>query len=309
MDNFTIETDADGIAIVSFDMPGRPINTITHAVQRELGELAQVIRQDERIVGAILRSGKASGFCAGADLKALRADMDRWKLAETQDELRGAVAEAGDFSRRIRVLETLGKPIVAIVDGVALGGGLELALGCHYRIGIKGSGLRLGLPEAGLGLMPGGGGTQRLPRIAGLAASLPYILDGVPIDETDALSLGIINEMADRDHALDLARLWIGGGGSGVARWDEKRFRLPDGGPHSPTGYGLFAPAVAARRGAAGRQADAYILKALYEGSQVPIDAGLRIETRYFLQALRSPAAAQQIDMFLSKSSKKAVAA
>ncbi len=308
MDNFTLDVGADGIAIATFDMPGRSMNTITHAVQRELGELAQAIRRDGRIVGAILRSGKPGGFCAGADLNELSADIERWRPAESQDELRTALAEASDFSRRIRELETVGKPIVAVVEGVALGGGLELALGCHYRIAVDEDGLRLGLPEATLGLMPGAGGTQRLSRIAGLNAALPYLLDGKPISVEEALALGIVHERTDRDQALDRARQWIIEGGSALAPWDEKGFRLPDGGPHAPAGYALFGPAMAARRGMS-HKADGNILKALYEGAQVQMDAALRIESRYFFNTLRAPAAAERISAFLSRAKTKASAA
>lgn len=305
MENFTLDVGADGIAIVTFDMPGRSMNTISHAVQHDLGLLAEAIGQDQRIIGAILRSGKSSGFCAGADLHELQADIERWSGATTQGELRVALSEASDFSRRIRALETVGKPLVAVVDGVALGGGLELALGYHYRIAIEEDGLRLGLPEATLGLMPGAGGTQRLMRLAGMNSALPYLLDGKPMRLEDALALGIIDEKASRGEALDRARQWIEGGGRNGAPWDEKGFRLPGGGPHTPAGYAAFGPAIATRRGAERTSdADGNILKAVYEGSQVPMDAALRIESRYFLNTLRSPAVAQNVAAFLNRKTK-----
>ena len=307
MENFTLDVGADGIAIVTFDMPGRSMNMISHAVQHDLGLLADTLRQDQRIVGAILCSDKASGFCAGADLHELQADIERWRVATTQEELRTAVLEASHFSGRIRDLETVGKPLVAVIAGVALGGGLELALGCHYRIAVDEEGLRLGLPEASLGLMPGAGGTQRLLRLAGLNASLPYILDGKPIDIEEALALGVIDEKADRDQAVERARQWIAEVGRSFAPWDEKGFRLPGGGPHTAAGYAIFGPSLAARRGSeSGNNAGANILKAIYEGAQVPMDAGLRIESRYFLNTLRSPAAAEKVASFLDR--KKVVA-
>lgn len=202
MENFTLELGADSIAVVTFDMPGRSMNIITHAVQNDLGLLAERIRQDEAIVGAILCSGKASDFCVGADLKELQVDIERWRGAETQEELRGALSEASDFSRRIRELETIGKTLVAVIGGVVLGGGLELALGCHYRIAIDDESLHLGLPEATLGLMPGAGGTQRLLRVDGLNAALPYVLDGTPLKAEAALSRGIIHRRLSRVQAI-----------------------------------------------------------------------------------------------------------
>lgn len=300
MENFTIAVDADGIAVATFDMPGRSMNTITHAVQDDLGMLVQTIRDDNRIVGAIIRSGKPAGFCAGADLNELRHDVERWRAAESQEDLRDALAEASDFSRRVRTLETVGKPLATIIDGAALGGGFELALGCHRRIAVAGERLRLGLPEATLGLMPGAGGTQRLLRSVGLMPALSHILDGSPIAPEEALKLGLIHELVDADQALDRARAWILDSGKAVAPWDEKGFRIPGGGPHGPTGL-MFGPAMAVRRGRAGSAADGNILKALYEGAQVPIDAGLRIESRYFLNIARTPAAAEHIDAFLSR--------
>lgn len=302
MENFTLDVGADGVAVVTFDMPGRSMNTISHAVQHDLGELAEVIRQDERIIGAILCSGKSSGFCAGADLHELQADIERWRAAGSQEELQAALFEAGHFSGRIRDLERVGKPLVAVIAGVALGGGLELALGCHYRIAIEEEGLRLGLPEATLGLMPGAGGTQRLLRLAGLMPSLPYLLEGKVMSIEDAVALGVIDETAGREQAFDRARQWIAAGDRSSAPWDEKGFRLPGGGPHMPAGYALFGPAIAARRGGERtNDADGNILKAVYEGSQVPIDAGLRIESRYFLNTLRAPAAAERVSAFLNR--------
>lgn len=302
MENFTLQVGADGIAVVTFDMPGRSMNTISHAVQRDLALVAQTIQQDQRIVGAIFCSGKSSGFCAGADLNELQADIARWRKAKTQEELRAALMEASQFSGRIRDLETVGKPLVAVISGVALGGGLELALGCHFRIAVEDEGLQLGLPEATLGLMPGAGGTQRLLRLAGLNASLPYILDGKPMEIDDALALGVINEKASREQAFDRARQWIAEVGHSSAPWDEKGFRLPQGGAHTAAAYAIFGPALAARRGAERtNEADGNILKAIYEGSQVPIDAALRIESRYFLNTLRTAAAAQKVAAFLNR--------
>lgn len=303
MRNFTLKTGDDGIAIVTFDMPGRSMNTISHEVQSEIGQLAEIIHNDDCIIGAVLRSGKASGFCAGADLGELGADMERWQVASSQSELKTALHEAGDYSLQLRALETVGKPLVAIVEGAVLGGGLELALACHYRIAVASERLRMGLPEATLGLMPGAGGTQRLSRIVGLNASLSYLLDGTPISLEEALALRVIHKQAEAEEALNLARCYIVDSTTATAPWDEKAFAMPGGGPHSRSGYAQFGPAIAARRGSdrpAG--AEGNILKALYEGAQVPLDAALRIETRYFLNTLRAPGAGQGIAKFLERS-------
>ncbi|MFA7584578.1 MAG: enoyl-CoA hydratase-related protein [Novosphingobium sp.] len=300
MDNFTIEIDGDGIALVTFDVPGRSMNTITASVQRDLDELVIRLTDDPAIRGAVLRSGKASGFCAGADLNEMLDDIKRWRAARTQEELRDGVADAAGLSRRIRALETCGKPVVAVVEGLALGGGLELVLGCHYRIAADKTDLHIAFPEAGIGLLPGAGGTQRLPRLAGLAASVPYLLDCKPIALADAVTAGVFHAALPAEQLLEAARGWILGGGSAVAPWDEKGFKVPGNGPHSLAGYAQFGPAIAARLAGGQTPATGNILKCLYEGLQVPIDAGLRIESRYFFNTARSPQAAEHIAGFLA---------
>lgn len=292
MKNFSIQTDAEGVALVTFDMPGKRMNVISDEVQAELEQLVNILRDSPEIRGAVLISGKASGFCAGADLGEIIGHFDRWRAAASQEELRQGLAESGSLSRHLRALETCGKPVAAAIGGMALGGGLELALACHYRVAVDDPALRLAFPEAGVGLLPGAGGTQRLIRLVGIEAALPYLLDCRPIDPADALSGGILHARVPADELVETARRWVLEHPQAVAPWDEKEFRFP-GGPHSPQGYRSFAPAIAARHAAAGadRAALANILKCVYEGAQVPIDAGLRIESRYFFNTLRSPQA------------------
>lgn len=302
MENFTIEIDGDGIALVTLDVPGKPVNVISQSVQRDLDALAERLRSDPAIRGAVLRSGKAGGLCAGADLAEMLEDIARWRIAQSQEELRAAIAEAGGYSRRIRALETCGKPLAAIVHGLTLGGGLELGLGAHYRIAVDDPTLRLALPEAGIGLMPGAGATQRLIRIIGMTAALPHLLDGAPFALVDALAGGIVHAAAnDAAQALERARQWILAGGDPVAPWDVKGFRLPGGGPHTQAGYQIFGPAMAARlAGPQDMPGIGNILKAVHEGAQVPMDAGLRIETRYFFNTARSTQAKAKIEAFFA---------
>ena len=292
MENFSIAIDGDGVAIVSYDVPGRSMNTVTQAVQRDLDRLVDRIKADDAIRGVVIRSGKPSGFCAGADLVEMQREFANWRRAEGQAELAAGVEGAAAYTRRLRALETCGKPVVAAIAGLALGGGLELALACHHRIG-GGSGVRLGLPEATIGLMPGAGATQRLPRLMGIDAALPHLLEGTPITEDAALASGVLHAVVPDDQVIEACRRYILEGGSAVAPWDEKRFALPGGGPHSPAGYRSFPYAVARLCGERGAHypAQANILRAVYEGSQVPIDAALRIESRYFFNTVRTPRA------------------
>lgn len=300
MKNFSIEVDADGVALVTFDVPGKRMNVISDAVQEDLARLVEIIRDSADIRGAVLRSGKPSGFCAGADLAEIVGHFDRWRAAQSQDELRQGLAESGSLSRHLRALETCGKPLAAAIDGLALGGGLELALACHYRVAVDEPGLRLAFPESGVGLLPGAGGTQRLIRLIGIEAALPYLLDGLPINASAALDGGILHARVPTAALLGTARRWVLDNPAAQAPWDAKEYRLPGGGPHSGQGYGTFAPAIAARQAgcAADYPAIGNILKCVYEGAQVPIDAGLRIESRYFFNTVRSPQAKAMANTF-----------
>ena len=297
MNNFSIDLGADGIALVTFDVPGRSMNVITASVQRDLETLVVRIRDDPAIRGAVLRSGKASGFCAGADLDEMEGDIAKWREAQTQDELRSGVESAGTYSRRLRALETCGKPVAAVISGTALGGGLELALACHYRVASADPGLRLGLPESTIGLMPGGGGTQRLPRLMGLARAMPHLLQGIPISLEDAVETGVVNAVYDDAELLNAAHHWISSGASFVPPWDVKGYRPSCGGPHSDAGYSRFAATIAAAAGAGAvdHPSQANIMRAVYEGMLIPIDAGLRVETRYFFNTVRSSGAGAMV--------------
>ncbi|MGE0775537.1 MAG: enoyl-CoA hydratase-related protein [Sphingomonadaceae bacterium] len=298
MENFKVEINDDGVAIVRFDTVGRSVNTLTVASRHEVGKFAAVIRDDPRIVGAVILSARDNGFCAGADLVEMERDIAIWRRAETQAELIAALADVSLFSRHLRALETTGKPIAAVVNGLALGGGLELALACHYRIGIDDpQKLRLGFPEATIGLLPGAGGTQRLPRLMGNDRAVAYLLGEQNLDAQTAVETGVLHALAPEEELLPRAIAWVLANPGSSAPWDVKGFKLPGGTAHSPTGYATFPYAVAR---ATGRQhldhpGQANILRAVYEGTIVPMDAALRIEARYFLNTVRTPEAAAMV--------------
>lgn len=291
MKNFTLDIRADGVAIARFDVPNRSMNTITFAVQEDLAELAETLSADDRILGLVIVSGKPSGFCAGADLVEMEGAIADWRAAVSQDDLRAGVDSAGQYSRRLRELETAGKPIAFILAGVALGGGLEFALAGHRRIATgEKDRLRLGLPEVTIGLMPGAGSTQRLPRLAGLERSVPFLIGGATIDLETALQIGVVHEhVASADAALEVAATWVLNNPDASQPWDSKGFRFP-GGVHTPAGYAKFPYFLAhsVGDGPGDHAARANILRAVYEGAMVPIDAGLRIESRYFFNTVRA---------------------
>ena len=301
MKNFKIDIGQDGVALVTFDVPGRSMNTLTAEVLRELGEVVQTIRTDDAIKGAVIASGKASGFCAGADLTELGGSL---ALGEDAGDAERAVLFETVYALNtlFRSLETCGKPLVAAIAGVALGGGFELALACHARVVADNPKIQLGLPESKVGLLPGAGGTQRLPRLVGAARALPLMLEGKSMSPQEALKLGVVQAVVPAGELLDAARALVGKT-EPVAPWDRKEFRIPGGGPFTPATAQVFimGNAMLRRQSFGNYPAQINLMRAVYEGLQVPIDAGLRIESRYFAKTLLTPQAKAMIrTLFLS---------
>jgi 3-hydroxyacyl-CoA dehydrogenase / enoyl-CoA hydratase / 3-hydroxybutyryl-CoA epimerase len=144
------------------------------------------------------------------------------------------------FNRVLRQLETCGKPVVAAINGTALGGGLEICLACHHRIAADNPKALIGLPEAQVGVLPGGGGTQRLPRMIGAMNALPLMLEGKTLDPQKAKAAGIVNDVVPADQLLAAAKKWIKEVGTKEQPWDKKDFKVPGGGPHSKGGGNIF---------------------------------------------------------------------
>jgi 3-hydroxyacyl-CoA dehydrogenase/enoyl-CoA hydratase/3-hydroxybutyryl-CoA epimerase len=299
MENFKIEVDGDGIALVTFDVPGRTMNTLTASVIREIGEVVERLKTDDAIKGAVLTSGKTTGFCAGADL----GELGGAEGGIGGGDLKAAFDAGFALNKAFRALETGGKPIAAAINGLALGGGLEMTLACHYRVVADNPKIQLGLPEAKVGLLPGGGGTQRLVRLMGVMAAAPYLLEGKSMKPDEALALKVVHEVVPADQLIEAAKTWIKTKGDPVAPWDKKDFKLPGGGPYTPTGSQVFimGNAMLRKQSYGNYPAQLNIMKAVYEGTQVPFDAAIRIETRYFLKTLMSPQAKGMIrTLFLS---------
>lgn len=298
MENFKIDVDADGIALVTFDVPGKSMNTLTSSVMAELPQVVERLKSDEAIKGAVITSGKASGFCAGADLGDIAGGMIGGASLE-------AAYEAGfKMNGALRALETCGKPVAAAINGLALGGGLELTLACHYRVVENDNRIQLGLPEIKVGLFPGGGGTQRLTRLIGVQAALMAMSEGKSFRPNDAKGAGVVHEVVEKGQSVEAAKAWIKAGGKAQQPWDDKGFKLPGGGPYHPAGAQIFimGNALLRKQSYGNYPAVLNLMKAVYEGVQVPIDAGLRIETRYFIKTLMTPQAQAMIrSLFLSK--------
>ncbi|MNH51868.1 Fatty acid oxidation complex subunit alpha [compost metagenome] len=298
MENFKIDVDADGIALITFDVPGRSMNTLTSSVMAEIPQLVERIKTDDAVKGAVLTSGKASGFCAGADLGDIAGGMIGG--ASLQD----AYDAGWKMNGALRALETCGKPVAAAINGLALGGGLELTLACHYRVVENDNRIQLGLPEIKVGLFPGGGGTQRLTRLIGVQPAMMAMTEGKSFRPNDAKGAGIVHEVVEKGQSVEAAKAWIKAGGKAVQPWDDKGFKLPGGGPYHPAGIQNFlvGNAMIRKQTYGNYPAATNLMKAVYEGVQVPMDAALRIETRYFIKTLMTPQAQGMIrSLFLSK--------
>jgi 3-hydroxyacyl-CoA dehydrogenase/enoyl-CoA hydratase/3-hydroxybutyryl-CoA epimerase len=304
--NFRFETDADGIALATWDMPGRSMNVITPDVMGELEQIIETVVGDEAIKGCVITSGKEA-FSGGADLTMLQGlGTEYAKLAKQKGE-EAAMQFFFDESRKLsllyRRLETCGKPFATAVHGVCLGGAFELALACHYRVLSDVDSTRVGLPEVKVGLFPGAGGTQRVARLMQTGDALQMLFKGEQIRPLMARNMGLVHAVAPREGIVQAAKDWIKGGGSAVAPWDQKGYKLPSNKVFSAAGMQIWPPANAIYRRETQDNYPAIraILESVYQGLQLPMDLALKVESRWFAKILRSKEAAAMIrTLFIS---------
>ena len=301
--------DSDGIATITWDMPGRSMNVLNEASMTAYAGALESAMKDDKVKGIIVTSGKDS-FIAGADLEMLLGvdTSDATKLMEQFSQLQ----------KLFRSQETGGKPMVAAINGTALGGGFEICLATHYRIAAANPKTKLGQPEVKIGLLPGGGGTQRIPRLIGVMNAAPILLEGKDLTVDAAKGLGLIHEVVPAGELLAKAKAWLmapageqvvpeyaGKGakpidGRAVQPWDRKGFKVPGfpgGQVWGPVGVQTFIGGNAMIRGKTNGiyPAPKAIMSCVYEGLQLPFDSGLRVETRYFVSLLRDPVAKSMI--------------
>lgn len=297
--NFSIGKDADGIALVIWEMPGRSMNVFTEEVLRELEAICDELIADAAVKGVVITSGK-EGFSGGADLNMLRkmfSLVEKGKKQDPQWAVNLLFEGVGEMSRIYRKIETCGKPWVSAINGTCMGGGLELSLACHGRVAADGPKVKMGLPEIKVGLFPGGGGTQRVPRLTTAQEALQMMTTGQSLSPQKAKAMGLIHEVAAPDQLIETAKKMIREGLEPVQPWDKKGFKLPGGPVYSAAGANLWPPAIAIlRRETYGNYpAAAAILKCVYEGLLVPFDTGLKIEQRYFTEILQTKEAGMMI--------------
>jgi 3-hydroxyacyl-CoA dehydrogenase/enoyl-CoA hydratase/3-hydroxybutyryl-CoA epimerase len=288
MNTIDFKIDADGIARVGINVPDRTMNVFVPELLVDLAKVVEWICARDDIRGAVVTSDNANGFIAGADLKDFATAFDRGIPAQAA---RDSTLQASLLLRR---LETCGKPVAAAINGLALGGGYELCLACHYRVLVDDPKAVVGLPEVTVGLLPGAGGTQRLPRLIGIERAMPLLLDGRHVRPREALELGLVDSLVSRDLVYSSARDWVLQHPEACQPWDVKRFRVPGGaGALAPHATKIFGLGAATMREATrdNYPAPAAILSCVYEGTQLPLDAALRVEASYFGILLAGPVA------------------
>jgi 3-hydroxyacyl-CoA dehydrogenase/enoyl-CoA hydratase/3-hydroxybutyryl-CoA epimerase len=272
--------DDDGIVILTIDDPESAVNTMNDAYTQSMGACVDRLQAErESITGVILTSAKKS-FFAGGNL-----DLLRQSTAEKAAEQTAHINHVKDQLRR---LETLGRPVVAAINGTAVGGGLEVALAAHHRIAANVPGTQIGLPEVTLGLLPGGGGITRVVRMIGLHKALAnVILPGTKFSPSEALSAGLIDAVVETvDELVPQAKAWIAANPGAAKPWDREGFEIPGGSASHPS-LAMMLPAMAANlrkqlKGAP-MPAPRAALAAAIEGSLVDFDTASLIETRYLV--------------------------
>ena len=273
-DALTCEFDAEtGVATLTLAMPGK-VNIINDTYGQGLQDALAWAKGRTGLKGIIITSAHKD-FCAGADID---------KVYKMRDPAQ-VFAQTTELGKLYRAIETCGVPVVAALNGTALGGGYELALSCHRRIALDSPKLKFGLPEVQLGLLPGGGGTQRLPRLIGLQAAAEAILQGKEFRAPQALKAGLVDELAATPEELRAKALaWIAQNPKATQPWDQKSFRFPGPRPGSPDARNLLlaASAMLRKKTAGVFHAPEAALSAIQEGTSIEFERGLEVETRYF---------------------------
>ncbi|MFC3963970.1 3-hydroxyacyl-CoA dehydrogenase NAD-binding domain-containing protein [Nocardia jiangsuensis] len=290
------EKDSDGIVVLTMDDPNQGANTMNELYKKSMtATVDRLVAEKDDITGVVLTSAKKT-FFAGGDLKNM--------MHVGPDDAQALFDELAEIKGALRKLETLGKPVVAAINGAALGGGLEIALATHHRIAADVPGSQIGLPEATLGLLPAGGGIIRTVRKLGLQVALMQVLlQGQRNKPAKAKEIGLVDELVGSvDELVPAAKAWIKANpDGGVQPWDVKGYKIPGGTPASPA-FAANLPAFPAnlrkQLKGANMPAPRAILSAAVEGSQVGFDDASLIESRYFVHLLTGPVAKNMIQAF-----------
>ncbi|MGV9670762.1 MULTISPECIES: 3-hydroxyacyl-CoA dehydrogenase NAD-binding domain-containing protein [unclassified Gordonia (in: high G+C Gram-positive bacteria)] len=296
---FNWEKDGDGIVVLTMDDPNQGANTMNDLFMESVAAIVDRLEAErDDITGVVITSAKKT-FFAGGDLKDMTAER-----TQTREEIATAITERTNGMKKVlRRLETLGRPVVAAINGAALGGGLELALHTHHRIAADVKGNVLGLPEVTLGLLPGGGGVVRTVRLLGIQnALMGVLLQGPRLNPTKAKEIGLVDEVvASVDELVPAAKVWIKANPEAVQPWDVKGYKIPGGDPKNPK-FAANLPALPSllrkQIKGANMPAPRNILAAAVEGAYVDVDTADIIETRYFVDLVTGQVAQNMIKAF-----------
>ena len=298
MVNLTLARGEDGIAVITWDMPGRSMNVMNDASMAEFASAVDQALSDPETKGVVITSGKPA-FIAGADLDWLEA-MLAGTAGETKEaRIRSLFDTFMDVHRLFRRIETAKKPFVAAINGTALGGGFELCLACHRRIATDDPRALLGLPESKIGLFPGFGGTQRYTHMLGALEALTLLLEGTYLSPAQALARGLVDEVAPAAELVARAKDWIRAAPAEalVKPWDKPGFVAPGADPRTLAGVQAFSAANAMQRAKTYGNYPALdaIQSVVYRGMLVPLDTGLRIEAKAFAKLALNPRARNMV--------------
>ncbi|MET9518967.1 3-hydroxyacyl-CoA dehydrogenase NAD-binding domain-containing protein [Streptomyces sp. NPDC002994] len=289
------EQDETGVVTLVLDDPNQSANTMNQAFKSSIAAIADRAEAEKDSIRGIIFTSAKKTFFAGGDLK----DMIKVGPEQAQQAFDTGTA----IKNSLRRIETLGKPVVAAINGAALGGGYEIALACHHRVALDAPGSKIGLPEVTLGLLPAGGGVTRTVRLMGIAdALLKVLLQGTQYNPQRALENGLIHEVAaTRDEMLAKARAFIDANPESQQPWDVKGYKIPGGTPANPR-FAANLPAFPAnlKKQTAGAPypAPRNILAAAVEGAQVDFETALTIEARYFTELVTGQIAKNMIQAF-----------
>lgn len=287
---FEYQKDKQNIITIFMDMEQSPANLInTDFLSLLEGSIEKI--KAENIVSGIVFTTANETYLGGGCLEYIYSFSDPKELFNNLQL----------FKESLRTLETIGVPIVAAINGTALGGGFEFALACHHRISIDSPKIKIGLPEVTFGLLPGSGGVIRLSRVIGLEAAFPFLLEGKQVEPVTALKTGLIDDLAsDRNDLISKAKAWILANPESAQPWDHKRYKIPGGNPQHPKVAQMLAiaPAILKKKTQGNYPAPEAIMNAAVEGALVDIDTALRIETRYFIQLATGKVSKNMINAF-----------
>ena len=286
----------NNVAILSINVANQPMNVLNSESMPALAEALEKAYSDTEVKGIVITSERPE-FIAGADLRMILENNGK-----APDEL---LKLSLGLNHIFRKMETNGKPVVAAMNGTALGGGYEVCLACHHRVALNNPKAVIGLPEVTIGLLPGGGGTQRLPRMIGMEMAAPLLLEGKKVSPKEALSLGLINELAETfEEMMDKAFAFINANPNAIQPWDEvnrktgkiqarENYKVPGGNILTPKGLQLMMGGTAMTLGKTqgNYPSPIAIMSCVYEGLLVNIDRGIEIEARYFVKVANSSVA------------------